>query len=129
MAPPPEVSSLSISERLIKGEFAVRSAIRSVLIYEISHTENAEFNLFLPTSLKLTIDFMEFWLDNRNFTVNELLCFETSPNAAAKNLELLHAVSHCVLPLVVTTNLTIFMRRQRRHRSLQWDTTLFLRII
>ena len=92
MAPPPEVSSLSISERLIKGEFAVRSAIRSVLIYEISHTENAEFNLFLPTSLKLTIDFMEFWLDNRNFTVNELLCFETSPNAAAKNLELLHAV-------------------------------------
>lgn len=43
MAPPPEVSSLSISERLIKGEFAVRSAIRSVLIYEISHTENAEF--------------------------------------------------------------------------------------
>ena len=62
MAPPPEVSSLSISERLIKGEFAVRSAIRSVLIYEISHTENAEFNLFLPTSLKLTIDFMEFWL-------------------------------------------------------------------
>ena len=92
MAPPPEVSSLSISERLIKGEFAVRSAIRSVLIYEISHTENAEFNLFLPPSLKLTIDFMEFWLDNRNFTVNELLCFETSPNAAAKNLELLHAV-------------------------------------
>ena len=92
MAPPPEVSSLSISERLIKGEFAVRSAIRSVLIYEISHTENAEFNLFLPPSLKLTIDFMEFWLDNRSFTVNELLCFETSPNAAAKNLELLHAV-------------------------------------
>ena len=29
-------------------------------------------------------------------------------------------LSHCVLPLVVTTNLTIFMRRQRRHRSLQW---------
>lgn len=92
MAPPPEVSSLSISERLIKCEFAVRSAIRSVLIYEISHTENSEFNLFLPPSLKLTIDFMEFWLDNRSFTVNELLCFETSPNAAAKNLELLHAV-------------------------------------
>lgn len=29
---------------LIKGEFAVRSAIRSVLIYEISHTENSEFS-------------------------------------------------------------------------------------
>lgn len=91
--------------------------------------ENAEFNLFLPTSLKLTIDFMEFWLDNRNFTVNELLCFETSPNAAAKILNFCMLLSHCVLPLVVTISLTIFMRLQKQHRSLQWDTTLFLRII
>ena len=92
MASPPEVSSLNISNRLIKGEFAVRSAIRSVLIYEISHTENAEFHLFLPTRLELTIDFMESWLDNRKFTVNELLCFESSSESAAKNLELLHTV-------------------------------------
>ena len=126
MAPPPEVSSLSISERLIKGEFAVRSAIRSVLIYEISHTENAEFNLFLPPSLKLTIDFMEFWLDNRSFTVNELLCFET---LLQKILNFCMLLSHCVLPLVVTISLTIFMRLQKQHRSLQWDTTLFLRTI
>ena len=92
MAPPPEVSSLTITNRLIKGEFAVRSAIRSVLIYEIAHTENAEFNLFLPTKLELTIDFMESWLDNRQFTVNDLLCFESSTDCAAKNLELLHSV-------------------------------------
>ena len=92
MALPPEVSSLNITDRLIKGEFAVRSAIRSVLIYEISHTENAEFHLFLPARLELAIDFMESWLDNRNFTVNELLCFESSTDSAAKNLTLLQAV-------------------------------------
>lgn len=92
MTPPPEVSTLTISEHLIRGEFAVRSAIRSVLIYEISHTENAEFYLFLPTRLKLTINFMEFWLDGHKFAVNELLCFESGTNSAAKNLELLHSV-------------------------------------
>ena len=92
MAPPPEVPSLNVSGRLIKGEFAVRSAIRSVLIYEISHTENAEFYLYLPRKLNLTIDFMESWLDNRIFEVHELLCFESGSYSAAQNLELLHSV-------------------------------------
>ena len=92
MAPPPEVPSLNVSGRLIKGEFAVRSAIRSVLIYEISHTENAEFYLYLPRKLNLTIDFMESWLGNRIFEVNELLCFESGAYCAAQNLELLHSV-------------------------------------
>lgn len=92
MAPPPTVSSLTISNHLIKGEFAVRSAIRSVIIYEISHIEKAEFNLFLPKRLDLTIDFMEFWLNHHDFTVNELLCFESGANCESKNLELLHSV-------------------------------------
>lgn len=100
MAPPPEVSTLTISDHLIRGEFAVRSAIRSVLIYEISHAENAEFFALNPAQTLL----QKIW-----------------------NCCILS--SHYVLPPAVNTNPTIFMRRQKQHRSLQWDTMLFRHII
>lgn len=89
---PPEVSEIHLTDRLIKGEFAVRSAIRAVLIYEVSHTDQAEFCMFLPQRLDLTMELMELWLDKRHFCVNELLCFKSGKAKAAENLQLLKSV-------------------------------------
>lgn len=93
MAAPPEVPALQLTDRLIKGEYAVHSAIRSVLIYEASHNRDLEINMLLPEKLDLTMELMELWLDNRVFCVNQLLCFHTAnPSSARKNIEMLGTV-------------------------------------
>lgn len=93
MPPPPLVSGINVTNRLLKGEYAVRSAIRSVLIYETFHTPNAEFQIYCPQALDLTTELLELWLDGRRFSVNQLLGFSSSgSDAAISNLFLLRSV-------------------------------------
>lgn len=82
MSPPPEIPEGQRKlNRLIKGEYAVRSAIRSTLIAEASRSEDSEFDLFLPPRLDLTTELMELWLDNRKLQVKELLFFSSGKNS------------------------------------------------
>ena len=67
MFPPPKVNSLPLTDSLINGEYAVRSIIRSVLIYEVSHHTDVEIQMFLPEKLDLTIEFMELLLNENHF--------------------------------------------------------------
>ncbi|MEI3240455.1 MAG: hypothetical protein V8S32_10750 [Lachnospiraceae bacterium] len=93
MSPPPEIPEGQRKlNRLIKGEYAVRSAIRSTLIAEASRSEDSEFDLFLPPHLDLTTELMELWLDNRKLQVKELLFFSSGKNSASRNLQLLRTV-------------------------------------
>lgn len=81
MPTPPKVSTFPDSDQFIRGEYAIHSLIRSILIYESSHNPNAQFQLFLPPRLNLTMELMELWLNNRTFSVNELLYFQASYHA------------------------------------------------
>ena len=97
MFPSPEVNALPLTDSLINGEYAVRSAIRSVLIYEVSHHTDVEIQMFLPEKLDLTMEFMELWLNDHHFSVSELLYLHRanntlSPNPARKNLRKLGSV-------------------------------------
>ncbi len=93
ISPPPEIPEGQRNlNRLIKGEYAVRSAIRSTLITEASRSEDSEFYLFLPPRLDLTTELMELWLDNRRLHVKELLFFSSGKNSASRNLQLLRTV-------------------------------------
>ena len=92
MAPPPTVPNLSGLDGLIKGEYAVRSAIRSVLLYEVSHTEEAEFQFFLPHALDLTMELMELWLNDYRFSVSQLLCFQNAGSDASANIGVLKQI-------------------------------------
>ena len=91
MFPPPKVNSLPLTDSLINGEYAVRSIIRSVLIYEVSHHTDVEIQMFLPEKLDLTMEFMELWLNENHFSVSELLYLHRvstlSPNPARRNLK------------------------------------------
>lgn len=92
MLPPPQVDKIELTSRLIKGEYAVRNAIRTVLIYEATSCEGSVFSMFLPEKLDLTMELMELWLAQRDFTVDALLCFHSDRSAGVKNLQLLHSV-------------------------------------
>lgn len=97
MFPSPEVNVLPLTDSLINGEYAVRSVIRSVLIYEVSHHTDVEIQMFLPEKLDLTMEFMELWLNGKQFSVNELLYLHRvsstlSPNPARRNLRKLGSV-------------------------------------
>lgn len=97
MPSPPDVVSMPAGERLIRGEYAIISTIRSVLIYESSHHENAQIQMFIPEKLNLTMELMELWLAGRAFEVTELLSLGASgtfrKNTDAKqNLQKLGAV-------------------------------------
>nr|WP_295308506.1 hypothetical protein [uncultured Blautia sp.] len=78
MPAPPEVTSIPEKDQMIRGEYAIHSLIRSILIYESAHISNAEFYLFLPPRLNLTMELMELWLNNRDFSVTELLYLQTT---------------------------------------------------
>lgn len=96
MFPPPKVNSLPLTDSLINGEYAVRSIIRSVLIYEVSHHTDVEIQMFLPEKLDLTMEFMELWLNENHFSVSELLYLHRvstlSPNPARRNLKKLGSI-------------------------------------
>lgn len=97
MFPPPKVNSLPLTDSLINGEYAVRSIIRSVLIYEVSHHTDVEIQMFLPEKLDLTMEFMELWLNENHFSVSELLYLRRvsstlSPNPARRNLKKLGSI-------------------------------------
>lgn len=93
MPPPPEVGSISMTGQLIRGEHAVHSAIRSVLIYETSHITDPEFLLFIPDKLNITMELMELWLNERHFQVTELLSLRSVRNVTNRqNLEKLSSV-------------------------------------
>lgn len=104
MPAPPEVSAFPETDQFVRGEYAIHSLIRSILIYESSHTPNAEFQLFLPQKLNLTMELMELWLNNRDFSVNELLYFQTSNKAksASANPEDLQKLGS-VIPLCLAS--------------------------
>ena len=99
MFPPPKVNSLPLTDSLINGEYAVRSIIRSVLIYEVSHHTDVEIQMFLPEKLDLTMEFMELWLNENHFSVSELLYLHRvstlSPNPARRNLKKLDSSVSC----------------------------------
>ena len=90
--PCPEMTELTLTDSLLKGEYAIRSAIRAVLNFESTRHESCEFNLFLPSRLDLTMELMELWLAGRTFEVNQLLCFHSGNDSAIENLQLLRAV-------------------------------------
>ena len=73
MLPPPQVDSIELANRLIKGEYAVRNAIRNVLIYEATHTDKANFSMYVPEKLDLTMELMELWLAQCDYSVDALL--------------------------------------------------------
>lgn len=88
---PPVASKLPSVNSLIRGEYAVHSVIRSLLISE-SEQEKAEFHLLLPSKLNLTIELMELWLSGREFYVDQILCFYTQKDASVENIRLLGSV-------------------------------------
>ena len=92
MMPPPQVDRIDLSNRLIRGEYSVHNAIRSVLVYEATHAEQTSFSLFLPEGLDLTMELMELWLAGQDFTVDTLLNFHTETTSGEKNLRLLRSV-------------------------------------
>lgn len=92
MLPPPQVEHIDLTDRLLKGEYAVRNAIRTVLIYEATHNNKASFSIFLPEKLDLTMELMELWLAQKEFTVDALLCFHAEHDSVVKNLQLLRSV-------------------------------------
>ena len=73
MFPPPEVNTLPLTDSLISGEYAVHSLIRSALIYEVSHHRDPKIQMYLPEKLDLTMEFMELWLNQYPFSVDEIL--------------------------------------------------------
>lgn len=98
--PVPPSEACPTGEDLIKGEYAVRSAIRSVLIYEATHTPEAEFQCFLPPKLNLTTELMQLWLNGYAFSVQQLLSFQsTNGGDSVQNLALLQQI----LPLCLAS--------------------------
>ncbi len=91
-SPTLKTGSLHLEDTLLRGEYAIRSAIHTLLLNECSIHENCEFNFFLPVKLDITMELMDLWLSGRNFTVNQLLCFHSGENAAIENLQFLRAV-------------------------------------
>lgn len=89
---PPNVEHLEFSHKLIKGEYAIKNAIRTVLNYEATHTVGAHFSMFLPEKLDLTQEFIELWMSDIEFTADSLVCFHTDKNGDFKNLKLLRSV-------------------------------------
>ena len=94
MVPPPIVPEIKVNDQLIKGEYAVRSAIRSILIYETTHITEGEFYLYCPSALDLTSELMELWLDGREFSVSQLFCLsdEGKESFEIQNLLLLQSI-------------------------------------
>lgn len=92
MLPPPQVDSIELANRLIKGEYAVRNAIRNVLIYEATHTDKANFSMYVPEKLDLTMELMELWLAQCDYSVDALLCFYSNHTSGSKNIQLLRSV-------------------------------------
>lgn len=93
MPPPPEVGAIPMVNQLIRGEYAVHSAIRSVLIYETAHVPKAEFMLFVPDRLDITMELMELWLNGRSFHVTELLSLRAMQSESRRqNLKKLGSV-------------------------------------
>ncbi len=92
MLPPPQVDTIDLGSQLIKGEYAVQNAIRTVLIYETTHTAKASFSMFLPEKLDLTMELMELWLAANDFTVDTLLSFHTRQTSGVRNIRLLRSV-------------------------------------
>ena len=88
---PPVASKLPSVNSMIRGEYAVHSVIRSLLISE-SEQEKAEFHFLLPSKLNLTTELMELWLSGREFYVDQILCFYTQKDASVENIRLLGSV-------------------------------------
>ena len=59
------VPQRTVDETVLKGEYAIRSAIRTLLFQESSSSKNCEFNFFLPVNLDLTMELMELWLSGQ----------------------------------------------------------------
>ena len=92
MLPPPQVDSITLKKKLLKGEYAVRNAIRNVLIYETTHTDKATFSMYIPEKLDLTMELMELWLAQRDYSVDALLNFCSERTSGVKNVQLLRSV-------------------------------------
>lgn len=97
MFPPPKVNTLPLTDSLISGEYAVHSLIRSALIYEVSHHRDPKIQMYLPEKLDLTMEFMELWLNQYPFSVDEILCIYhadsiSSPDPVRRNLKKLESV-------------------------------------
>ena len=105
MPNPPEVSFCPETDQMIRGEYAIHSLIRSILIYESTHIPNAEFQLFLPPKLNLTMEFMELWLNGRTFSVNELLYLQAE-NKCNSNFNSTNALQklESVIPLCLASS-------------------------
>lgn len=86
------VPQRTVDETVLKGEYAIRSAIHTLLFQESSSSKNCEFNFFLPVNLDLTMELMELWLSGQQFAVNQLLQFHSSTDAVIDNLQFLRAV-------------------------------------
>ncbi len=68
----PQDTPPALEAGMIKGEFAVVEAIRSVLRYEVSHGEDTRIQLFLPPHSQLTDDLNALWLNGFRFHVDQL---------------------------------------------------------
>ncbi len=90
--PPPVVDKLEFSTMFPRGEYAIRNAIRNILIYEATHTDNAHFSLFVPSEFDITQELIELWLSGKDFTADSLLCFHSSQTDSVKNIQLLQSV-------------------------------------
>lgn len=86
------VPELSFDEHLLHGEYRIRTVLKSVLTYELTHCEKPVFDLFLPAKLDFTAELMELWLSVPPFQIRQLLSFRSEPSLAVENLQLLRSV-------------------------------------
>ena len=87
-----KMTNVNLEDTLLRGEYAIRSAIHTLLLDECCRQDNCEFNFFLPVKLDITMELMDLWLSGRTFTVNQLLCFHSGENTVIENLQFLRAV-------------------------------------
>ena len=87
-----KMTNVNLEDTLLRGEYAIRSAIHTLLLDECCRQANCEFNFFLPVKLDITMELMDLWLSGRTFTVNQLLCFHSGENTVIENLQFLRAV-------------------------------------
>ncbi|MCD8050357.1 MAG: hypothetical protein LUE89_01590 [Clostridiales bacterium] len=78
---------------LVDGEFAVRTAIRSVLTWEVSQGADVTIRMFLPRGLDLSQDLLELWMTGAQFHVEELFCSPVvTGNDCSQDIPLLERV-------------------------------------
>lgn len=121
MLPPPQVDSIELANRLIKGEYAVRNAIRNVLIYEATHTDKANFSMYVPEKLDLTMELMELWLAQCDYSVDALLCFYSNHTSGSKNIQLLRSVIPLCLASRGQLSAVLFLRNAKSRRLVAYE--------